>query len=406
MARVEDMSPVARLQRDGSESPPAARGPMEDEYGTMNSDGETAVVQDFELESGERLPEARTRYRTWGRLNKQRNNAIVVCHALTGNANLESWWGAILGPGKPLDTKKYFIFCSNVLGGCYGTSGPSSLNPKTGKPYGSDFPAITIRDMVQLQVAVLKQLEVAGLACVVGGSMGGMQALEYALLPESSLRPRAMVSMSSNGRHQPWQIGIGECQRQAIYADPLWNGGHYAPDSQPHSGVAVARMMAMVTYRSHPGYWTKFGRSTRTISHQDAHQEQIFEVESYLRYQGKRFHERNFDANSYISLTCAMDSHDVSRGRGEYFEVLQSITMPVLIVSISSDVLYPYTEQLELAEHLPNAQHHMIQSNEGHDGFLLEDRKIGTLLRGFLADLSFADDVNGKEKDNAEGNRQ
>jgi len=231
---------------------------------------------------------------------------------------------------------------------------------------------------VRLHAEVLKRLGVAEVAVVVGGSMGGMQALEWGM--SLTIPVRSVISLCASGRHHPWQIGISESQRQAIMADPLWKDGHYSPESPPVTGLAVARMMAMLTYRSHPGYWTKFGRAV-------SKEKEAFEVEKYLRHQGERFHERGFDAMSYVTLTRAMDTHDISRGRGEYKAVLQGMKVPTLICSISSDVLYPVAEQLELAEHMPNSQHHLIRSDEGHDGFLLEHRKVGTLIRGFLADL-------------------
>eukprot|EP00931_Biecheleriopsis_adriatica_P095525 TRINITY_DN69120_c0_g1_i2.p1 TRINITY_DN69120_c0_g1~~TRINITY_DN69120_c0_g1_i2.p1 ORF type:complete len:303 (+),score=35.33 TRINITY_DN69120_c0_g1_i2:240-1148(+) len=287
----------------------------------------------------------------------------------------------MLGPCKPLDTNKYCVVCSNVLGGCYGTTGPQSVNPSTGKRYGSDFPKVTIRDMVRLQGAFLKQLGVKEVACVVGGSMGGMQALEWAL-EIRDIKVHSVASLCSAGRHQPWQIGISECQRQAIYADPAWQGGDYAPEKVPENGLSVARMMAMVTYRTHPAYVTKFGRSLVST-----HQQQVFDVENYLCVQGDKFLQRGFDPLSYVRLTQAMDSHDVERGRGSYIQVLQSIQIPILIISISSDVLYPVSDQMELADNLPQGQHHIIQSNEGHDGFLLEATKVGMLLRGFLTAL-------------------
>merc|ERR1740121_522491 len=208
--------------------------------------------------------------------------------------------------------------------------------------------------------------------------MGGMQALEWACevrLPHI----RSIASLSASGRHQPWQIGISECQRQAIKRDPMGQSGEYSQESPPTNGVAVARMIAMVTYRTHPAYWTKFGRAVVST-----HRQRVFDVENYLNVQGDKFNQRGFDANAYCALTEAMDSHDVERGRGSYKEVLRSLTIPSLIVSISSDVLYPMSEQLELAELMPNAQHHLIQSEEGHDGFLLESKAVGLLVRGFL----------------------
>eukprot|EP00450_Noctiluca_scintillans_P002723 CAMPEP_0194492836 /NCGR_PEP_ID=MMETSP0253-20130528/11253_1 /TAXON_ID=2966 /ORGANISM="Noctiluca scintillans" /LENGTH=371 /DNA_ID=CAMNT_0039333751 /DNA_START=50 /DNA_END=1165 /DNA_ORIENTATION=- len=355
---------------------------MEDEYGAMNSAGETALVPKLALDSGYVMQGLEVRYRTWGELNASGSNAIVVCHALTGNANLEAWWGQLLGVGRPLDVSKYFIFCSNVLGSCYGTTGPMSTNPATGQKYGGSFPDITIRDMVRLQVEVLNQLGVKEISSVIGGSMGGMLAIEFAAEVRKP-RVRSLVSLCSSGRHTPWQIGISECQRQAIQSDPNWHGGNYTKDSFPEKGMAVARMMAMLTYRTHPAYRTKFGRAMVSTSHK----ERIFDVENYLHEQGNKFIERAFEPMTYITLTRAMDSHDLERGRGSYRDVLDGIKIPTLLISISSDVLYPVSEQEELAALLPKAQHHIIQSNEGHDGFLLEHVKVGMLLQGFLIEM-------------------
>lgn len=362
---------------------------MQDEYGEMNSDGAKAVVKDFLLDCGRTLRHTETVYRTWGKLNEACDNVVVIGHALTGNANVDAWWKELLGPGKAIDTNKYFVFCANVLGGCYGSSGPASADPDTGKRFGMDFPPVTIRDMVRLQEKVLLQLGVRSVAASIGGSMGGMQSLEFALEPRQ-LRARAVITLSSSGRHQPWQIGISECQRQAIFADPLWMDGRYDPERPPTRGMAVARMMAMVTYRTHPGYWTKFGRSrSKKAIGPEAHEQEKYDVENYLVYQGQAFQKRGFDAASYVMLTRAMDSHDISRGRGDYFQVLEGIDVPVLVVSISSDVLYPVSEQLELASSIPGGQHHLIQSDEGHDGFLLEHVQVGTLVRGFLGQLEY-----------------
>mmetsp|Transcript_138321 Transcript_138321/g.430052 ORF Transcript_138321/g.430052 Transcript_138321/m.430052 type:complete len:378 (-) Transcript_138321:111-1244(-) len=367
----------------------SARGAMADEYASMGSDGEVAVVEEFALDSGRVLSKVEVRYMSWGELSEGRDNAIVICHALTGNANARSWWGELIGPGKPLDTRRFCVFCSNVLGSCYGTTGPTAVDPSTGQRYGGSFPKVTIRDMVRLQAEVLRQLGIQEVACAIGGSMGGMQSLEWALEVQAP-RVRSIATLCASGRHHPWQIGMSECQRQAIKADPLWRGGDYPADAVPNGGLAVARMMAMLTYRTHPAYWTKFGRGMV-----QPQQQRIFDVENYLRQQGSKFVARGFDPMSYVVLTEAMDSHDVERGRGSYADVLRSISVPVLIVSISSDVLYPLSEQLELAEHIPAAQHHLIQSDEGHDGFLLEHRKVGTLLRGFLAQVAPAAPGNG-----------
>mmetsp|Transcript_31797 Transcript_31797/g.69573 ORF Transcript_31797/g.69573 Transcript_31797/m.69573 type:complete len:383 (+) Transcript_31797:56-1204(+) len=376
---------AAKAKARMATNPPSKGGDeMADEYGEMTDAGDTCVISQLPLECGTSLSNCEIRYKTWGVLNSNRDNVLVVCHALSGNADLESWWGSLLGPGKSMDTSRFFVFCSNVLGSCYGSTGPHSINPATGKRYGSTFPRVTIRDMVSAQAHVLRTLGVTSVVCVIGGSMGGMQALEYALTVEHP-PTRSIASLCSNGRHHPWQIGISECQRQAIRADPDWRGGDYEPSAPPKAGMAVARMMAMVTYRTHPAYWTKFGRDTHD---RPSHEQEVFQVEGYLRSQGEKFLLRKFEPVSYVALTEAMDTHDVERGRGDYFDVLQSIQIPALIVSITSDVLYPPDEQMELANNIPNAQHHTIQSWEGHDGFLLEDKKVGTLLRGFLAQIA------------------
>eukprot|EP00746_Dinoflagellata_sp_MGD_P144761 gnl/MRDRNA2_/MRDRNA2_77460_c0_seq2.p1 gnl/MRDRNA2_/MRDRNA2_77460_c0~~gnl/MRDRNA2_/MRDRNA2_77460_c0_seq2.p1 ORF type:complete len:397 (+),score=58.90 gnl/MRDRNA2_/MRDRNA2_77460_c0_seq2:88-1278(+) len=353
---------------------------LADEYGKMDSKGEVMILERFELESKDVLQKAECCYKTWGRLNQTCSNVLVICHALTGNADVEAWWGALLGPGKAFDTNKYFVFASNMLGSCYGTCGPCTINPSTGKRYGGSFPRVTIRDMAKFQCQILKSLGVKEIFAVIGGSMGGMVALEF--VSERRDPPaKALISLSSTGRHSPWQIGISECQRQAIFADPNWFNGQYAPQKPPSVGLSVARMMAMVSYRTHPQYMTRFGRE------RGIHNPALFDVEHYLQAQGQKFIERGFDAAAYVSLTYSMDSHDITRPGKDYFEVLRSITVPSMIVSISSDVLYPASEQLELAAYMPNAQHHMIESPEGHDGFLLESTKISVLIRGFLAEV-------------------
>jgi len=350
---------------------------------TSRRKGQDVFVEDFALECGQVLRSTRTRYLSWGQLNDQRNNVLVLFHAMNCSQNVEEWWGPLLGPGRALDTDKYFVFCANALGGCYGSTGPDDVDEQSGRRYGGSFPSVTIRDMVRLQAAVLRKLGVTSVACAMGGGLGGMLALEWAVeVCEPSAR--SVISLCSSGRHQPWQIGWGECQRHAIMADPRWQGGDYDPAAPPSSGLAVARMMAMVSYRTHPAYWSKFGRSV-------SQEQEVFDVEAYLQHQGDKFINRGFSPRSYITLTRAMDSHDVSRGRGTYADVLGSISLPVLLASISSDVLYPVNEQVELAEHLPNAQHHLIESPEGHDGFLIEHNKVSTLVHGFILDLETAE---------------
>lgn len=421
-----------------SSSSASSSSALRDEYGAMDSSGSSYVVDSLLLDSGETLREAMVRYKTFGKLNTIKDNVVVVCHALTGNASLDSWWGSLLGPGKAFDTEKYFVVCANVLGSCYGTCSPLSINPETGKPYGVDFPHVTIRDCVRLHGKMLREaLNLDSVLCVVGGSMGGMQALEWSLL--QPVKVNSIVVLSSGGRHSPWQIAVSELQRQAIVADPKWQCGRYDPESPPSNGLAVARQIAMVSYRTHSTYETKFGRrlqqeaheavlkknklrNSPTSSHRGSSKKnggdgdgghdgsnsssnnndesgnnnknsrcgcmerkgEEFQVESYLHYQGQKFLKRKFDANCYVTLTQMMDSHDVARGRGEYLTTLNSISQPAMVIGISSDVLYPVSEQEELHKYLGNSEFHVIDSEEGHDGFLLEQSQIGPLIAQFM----------------------
>lgn len=347
---------------------------MQDEYSTMNSEGDVfTFAGKFQLDSQDcYLLNPQVKYRTYGALNTEKTNGFVVCHALTGNAALDSWWGDMLGPNRLFDTTKYFIICMNVLGSCYGTTGPTSVNPETGLVYGSSFPQITIRDSVRLHLACVQQgLGVRQLVCVAGGSLGGMQSLEWACLAPKNY-VLSVIAMCSGVRHTAWQIGISECQRQAIYADPRWLGGKYLEQHKapPFAGLSVARQMAMVTYRSASAYAEKFGRKRDSEG---------YEVEAYLRYQGKRFTQR-FDPLSFVRMTELMDTFDLFAGRHNALLV----TQPVCIVSISSDVLYPPADQAELHQLLPQSEYHVIHSDAGHDGFLLEQTSVEQISRTFL----------------------
>lgn len=305
-------------------------------------------------------------YRTWGQLSLQGDNAVVVCHALTGTADADDWWKPMFGPGLALDPQRDFIICSNILGSCYGTTGPSSSNPGTGHWYGPDFPRITVRDMVRVQHMLVQALGVRKVRMVIGGSLGGMQALEWVM--EFPGFVESAVSIAASGRHSAWCIGLSECQRQAIMADPDWRGGWYEQSLPPTKGLAAARMMAMCTYRSGPSFERRFGRGTQPNPEGGP---EMFQMESYLRYQGRKLVER-FDANTYVCLTRAMDSHDVARGRGAYAEVLGRMCMPLLVVSVDSDVLYLPHEQRELANLVPGAELATLHSDDGHDAFLIE----------------------------------
>ncbi|MDZ8139520.1 MAG: homoserine O-acetyltransferase [Nostoc sp. DedQUE04] len=338
----------------------------------------------FQLEGGEVLIGVQVAYRTWGQLNAQGDNGVLICHALTGSADADDWWKPLFGSEKAFNPERDFIVCSNILGSCYGTTGPTTVNPITGNPYGVFFPKITIRDMVCLQVALLEYLGVQSLRLVIGGSLGGMQALEWALLYPEKVKAIAPIAVS--GRHSAWCIGLSEAQRQAIYADPNWQGGKYTLDAPPNQGLAVARMMAMFTYRSWDSFTSRFGREY------DASEQ--FTITSYLQHQGQKLTER-FDANTYITLTHAMDRHDIARDRtspdlSDYESILQSIQQPTLVVGIDSDILYPPVEQQELANLIPNAQLAWLNSTHGHDAFLIDMAALNQLLISFRQSLDFS----------------
>ena len=345
------------------------------------------------LELGGVLEHVTVAFETYGELNREGDNAILLEHALTGSAHaagvqgglqgergeVPGWWDPLIGPGKPIDTARYFIVCSNVLGGCYGTTGPSSANPATGEPYGLTFPRYTVRDMVEVQRRLLDRLGVCTLHAVVGGSMGGMQVLEWAAThPE---RVRRIVPIAIGARHSAWAIGLNEVARRAITADPAWRGGRYDPRTPPETGLGLARAVAMLSYRSVDSLEAKFGRDRVSASRELlAHS---FEIESYLAYQGVKLVKR-FDANTYLYLTRAMDDYDLAEGRGRLADVLTRLKMPALVMGIDSDVLYPEAEAKALAKGLPNASYARITSPHGHDAFLIEFPQLAVRLRRFL----------------------
>lgn len=330
------------------------------------------LSEPFYLESGELLENVQVAYRTWGRLNHNCDNGVLVCHAFTGWSDVDQWWGPLLGAGRTLDPERDFIVCSNILGSCYGTTGPVSINPQTGQPYGPTFPDISIRDMVHLQAKLIQALGIRSLRLVIGGSLGGMQVLEWPVLyPE---KVQALAVIAASGRHSAWCIGLSETQRQAIYADPKWENGYYSPENPPKEGLSVARMMAMTTYRSWSSFTVRFGRDTTT--------EESYAIASYLQYHGQKLVDR-FDANTYVTLSRAMDTHDLSRDRQDYELVLRSIHQPTLIVTIDSDILYPYPEQEELATFIPNSELVQLDSLHGHDGFLIDMEDLNALVVEF-----------------------
>jgi homoserine O-acetyltransferase/O-succinyltransferase len=335
------------------------------------------LAGEFGLELGGALGGVRVAYRSWGTLSPQGDNGVLVCHALTGSADADRWWTGMFGAGRALDPERDFIVCSNILGSCYGTTGPTSLNPQSGRFYLGDFPPITVRDMVKVQRELLRALGVRRLRLVVGGSLGGMQVLEWALCYPEVVDAIAPIACSAS--HSAWAIGLSEAQRQAIYADARWRGGRYDPNDPPAAGLAAARMMAMCSYRHKASFDERFGRRPQTA--------ELFAMESYLRYQGQQLVDR-FDAATYVTLTRAMDTHDLGRGRGDIEEVLRSIRVPTLIVSIDSDVLYLPEEQERLAAQIPGARLARLASSDGHDAFLIDVDWLSGLVAEFRGEGS------------------
>jgi homoserine O-acetyltransferase len=336
-------------------------------------------------------------YETYGRLNAERSNAILVLHALSGGAHaagyhereghLPGWWDDCIGPGKALDTNRFFVICSNVLGSCYGSTGPSSPDPSTGRPYGLRFPVVTIGDMVRAQERLIDHLGIERLLAVVGGSMGGMQALEWAAHhPE---RVVACIPIATTARHSPMLIAFSEVGRQAIYADPAWNhGDYYDRPQKPDAGLAVARMIGHITYLSEQSMHEKFGRRLQARERYGYDFQTEFQVESYLKYNGHKF-TRRFDANSYLYITKAMDYFDLAAPHGSLAAAFaRSAHIKFLVVSFTSDWLYPSYHSKELVRALTavgaDVTYVDIQSTWGHDAFLLEVDTMTRLLRSFL----------------------
>lgn len=357
---------------------------IEDEYGDADHpDAHTRTYrlpQPLQLESGEVLDHVDVHYTTYGKLNEARDNAIVLCHALTGHSHAHQYWDTMTAPEW---TDEYYMVCANVLGSCYGSTGPASINPATQKPYGSSFPSITMRDAVKVQQLLLRdELGVKQVRSVIGGSLGGMQTLEWAFAGPDFVK--SFISIACGSHHSGWQIGMSELQRQAIYMDPLFKNGDYDPDHPPAQGLSLARQIAMIGYRTHAAYRDKYGRErVNTTDAATGEADSRFLVQSYLAYQGQKFLSR-FDVNSYLTLTHLLDTHDVGRGRDGIEKALSSLTQPALVVGVDSDVLYPIAEQRELAAALPNASLEVLSSPHGHDAFLLEQATIGELAKKFL----------------------
>jgi homoserine O-acetyltransferase len=361
----------------------------------MTVSTQTARFDGIALDCGVRLSPIQVAFETWGELNPAKSNAILIAHAFSGDAHAAGisaengrtgWWDNMIGPGKAFDTDKYFIICSNVLGGCMGTTGPSSIDPATGCPFAMKFPVITIADMVRLQKMLVDHLGISKLLAVAGGSMGGMQALEWAVAYPDSVR--ASIPIATTARHSAQQIAFNEVGRQAIVSDPDWSEGNYYGGKPPARGLSVARMVGHITYMSDDSMREKFGRRMRNEG-PNWNFEVDFEVESYLRYRGSQFVDR-FDANSYLFITKAMDYFDLAQGRGPTLgAALERVQSRVLVISFTSDWLYPSYQSLEVVSALRGRNKDVayceLPSNYGHDAFLVDVAEETDLIRGFLA---------------------
>ncbi|KAK6533707.1 homoserine O- acetyltransferase [Orbilia ellipsospora] len=396
------------------------------------------IIPSFTLESGVTITNIPVAYKTFGSLAPSGDNVMIICHALTGSADVGDWWEPLLGPGRALDTSRFYIVCLNNLGSPYGSFSPAITNPETGEAYGPEFPLTTIRDDARIHKLVVEDLGIKQVAVVIGGSLGGMICLEWAYFGDFV---RSIVPLATSARHSAWGISWGEAQRQSIYSDPSYDDGYYNLLQQPIAGLSAARMSALLTYRSRNSFESRFGRNTADpsrIIHQNGirppctpseehwanhnegfragrklqstpsspispggnsipttptddnrrrHKNPMFSAQTYLRYQADKFVKR-FDANCYIATTRKMDTHDISRGRADSIpEALGLISQPTLVVGIESDGLFTYAEQQELAEYIPNARLSTIYSPEGHDAFLVEFKTVNEAVVGFLKDV-------------------
>jgi len=349
----------------------------------------------FTFECGQSIPSFQLRYETYGRLNKEKNNAILVCHALSGDHHCAGiytmedrkpgWWNNMIGPGKAIDTTRFFVICSNCLGGCQGSTGPGSIDPTTGKPYNLNFPFVTIRDMVRAQKRLLDHLEIGELYAVVGGSMGGMQVLQWAIeYPDVVKR---ILPMATTSRQGPQAIAFNEVGRQAIMQDPEWRGGDYHDSDGPRMGLGIARMMAHITYLSDKGMNRKFGRRRRRGKEKNFGLDVAFEVESYLRYQGQSFINR-FDANTYLYFTRALDYFDLADGFDSLDEAFAEMTARTLVVGFTSDWLFQPDQNREIVRAMlragKDASYMEVGMDFGHDSFLVDSPFLYDVVRAFL----------------------
>jgi homoserine O-acetyltransferase len=405
--------------------------------------GQTIVeIPELQLECGEVLLNFPVAYKTWGRLNENGDNVLLICHALTGSSDVQDWWGPLLGTNKTFDPSRFFIVCINFLGSPYGSASPVTIDQSTGKPYGPSFPLVTVKDDLRVHRMILDSLNVRSIACVIGGSMGGMIALEYSATYRNDPYVKSVIALATAARASAWCISWNETQRQCIFSDPFYEDGYYFENkdgNKPDSGLSAARMAALLTYRSRNSFETRFGRKlpqTTSISQPASIEEEerekgiryprtkeeenwllhnegsnsvtnlkamdskssrqtkekpqtYFTAQSYLRYQGRKFISR-FDANCYIAITRKLDTHDITRGRIEATNedplpaFLKTINQPHLIIGIQSDGLFTFGEQSLLGSNIPNSALKKLESSEGHDAFLLEFELINEWCSEFL----------------------
>ncbi len=358
---------------------------------------QSAQFDSLLLDSGETLQPVTIAYETYGRLNEERTNAILILHALSGDAHAAGyhggedkpgWWETMIGPGKGFDTDRYLVVCSNVIGGCKGSTGPNSINPATGREYGMSFPVVTVGDMVRAQKLLIDHLGIERLLCVSGGSMGGMQALQWAVAYPEVVA--SCIPIAATPKHSPMQIAFNEVGRLAIMSDPNWNNGDYYHGPAPDSGLAVARMIGHITYLSDESMRAKFGRRLQDKTAFGYDFSMDFEVESYLRHQGEVF-TRRFDANTYLYVTKALDYFDLSGGHGPLEETFRDLPadMRFLVIAFSSDWLYPPYQSKDIVRALKgnglDCSYLEMRSSYGHDAFLLENKDLTRMVWHFLA---------------------
>ena len=382
-----------------TQTPPAAQTATAATHGHVHRFSADTPLR---LDGGIDLAPFEIAYQTYGTLNADKSNAVLVCHALTGDQHAAGinpatgkpgWWHHMVGPGRPIDTDRYFVICQNVIGGCMGTTGPTTINTAVGAPYGLNFPVITIADMVRAQAMLIEALGIEQLFCVAGGSMGGMQVLEWcASYPK---RVFSAIPIATAARHSAQNIAFHEVGRQAIMADPHWNGGTYAADAYPAKGLAVARMAAHITYLSEAALHRKFGRNLQDRDTVTYGFEADFQIESYLRHQGFTFVDR-FDANSYLFITRAMDYFDLAadyarragRSSGTLADAFRGTDIRFCVTSFTSDWLYPTAESRQIVHALnavaANVSFVEIASDKGHDAFLLDEPELFATISGFL----------------------